>query len=66
LKLATDPIINVRIKFIGIIIELKKLWKYPVDRIQLEMLESISKKLLHDKDKDIFEMMQKVLTTKKH
>jgi hypothetical protein len=59
-KLARDPVINVRINFIKLLVDLKKMWKYPNDRDKLDHLEMIARNLLHDKDKDVSELAQKV------
>jgi hypothetical protein len=37
------------------------MWKYPNDRDKLDNLEMIARNLLHDKDKDVSELAQKVI-----
>lgn len=58
--LAQDDVINVRISFLKILVDLKKMLRFQVDRDKLDNLEIIAKHLLHDKDKDVFELAQKV------
>lgn len=59
--LANDPVVNVRISFIKILVDLKKIWRFQSDREKLDNLEVIAKNLLHDKDKDVFELAQKAI-----
>ena len=37
------------------------MWKLPNERERLDNLESIARKLLHDKDKDVFDLAQKAI-----
>ncbi len=60
IQLANDPVVNVRICFLRILVDLKKLWKFQQDRDKLDNLDSIAKTLLHDKDRDVYELAQKV------
>jgi serine/threonine-protein phosphatase 4 regulatory subunit 4 len=61
IQLSNDPVINVRICFSRMLVDLKKLWKFQHDRDKLDNLEKIAKNLLHDKDKDVYELAQKVI-----
>jgi hypothetical protein len=56
-----DPVVNVRIAFVKIIVDLKKIWKLPNDREKLDQLEVIARNLFRDKDKDVFEIAQKAI-----
>ncbi|CAF0860205.1 unnamed protein product, partial [Brachionus calyciflorus] len=44
-----------------ILVNLKKIWRFQVDRDKLDHLEIIAKNLLHDQDKDVFELAQKAI-----
>lgn len=59
--LADDRVANVKISFIKLLVDLKKLWKFSTDREKLENLDTIARKLLHDKDKDVFDLAQKAI-----
>ena len=59
--LADDRVANVKISFIKLLADLKKLWKFSSDRDKLEHLDTIARKLLHDKDKDVFDLAQKAI-----
>ena len=61
IKLAVDPVVNVRIAFVKIIVDLKKIWKLQNDREKLDQLEVIARSLFRDKDKDVFELAQKAI-----
>jgi hypothetical protein len=61
LKLAKDPVVNVRISFIKIMADLKKIWKLQSDREKLEYLEVLARGFFHDKDKDVFDLAQKAI-----
>lgn len=61
LKLAKDPVVNVRISFIKILPDLKRLWK-TTDRDKLENLEVVARGLLNDKDRDVSELAYKAIT----
>ena len=52
--------VNVRISFIKILADLKKIWRLQNDREKLENLEMIARNFFHDRDKDVFELAQKV------
>jgi len=60
IKLAHDPVVNVRISFIKILPDLKRIWRLQNDREKLENLEMIARNFFHDRDKDVFELAQKV------
>ncbi len=61
LRLAKDPVVNVRICFIKILADLKRLWK-PTDRDKLENLEVVARGLLNDKDRDVSELAFRAIT----
>jgi hypothetical protein len=61
LKLAKDPIANVRISFIKILVDLKRLWKTS-DRDKLENLETVARGLCQDKDRDVSELAFRAIT----
>ena len=61
IKLAKDPVVNVRIGFVKTLVDLKKICKSPTDREKLDQLEMIARNLFRDKDKDVFESAQKVI-----
>lgn len=61
IRLAQDKVVNVRIKFVKILVDLKRIWRFQLDKDKLESLESIAKNLLHDKDKDVFELAQRAI-----
>ena len=61
LKLAKDPVVNVRISFIKVLADLKRLWK-PTDRDKLENLEVVARGLLNDKDRDVSELAFRAIT----
>lgn len=61
LKLAKDPVINVRLSFIKILPDLKRLWK-STDREKLENLEVVARGLLNDKDRDVSELAFRAIT----
>jgi serine/threonine-protein phosphatase 4 regulatory subunit 4 len=60
IQLSNDPVVNVRICFLKVLADLKRLWKFQQDREKLDNLDSIAKTLLHDKDRDVYELAQKV------
>lgn len=60
IQLSSDPIVNVRICFLRILPDLKRLWKFQSDKDKLDNLEQVVKTLLHDKDKDVYDLAQKV------
>ena len=61
IKLAQDPVVNVRISFIKILPDLKRIWRLQNDREKLETLEMIARNFFHDRDKDVFELAQKAI-----
>ena len=60
--MAHDPVINVRISFIKMLPDLKKLWNLRHDKDKLENLEVIARGLLNDRDKDVSELAYKAIT----
>ena len=61
LKLAKDPVANVRISFVKVMVDLKRLWKAS-DRDKLENLEVVARGLLNDKDRDVSELAFRAIT----
>ena len=61
IKLSNDPVINVRISFLKILPDLKRLWRIHNDKDKLENLEKIARNLLNDKDRDVSELAHQVL-----
>ena len=59
INLANDDVTNVKLSFLKILPKIKKLWNV-YDREQLDLIEKIISNLLHDKDKDVIEITQKV------
>ena len=64
INLSTDPVTNVKLAFIKILPKLKKLWNM-YDREKLDVIEKILANLLHDKDKDVIELTEKVFISDK-
>ena len=46
INLSKDQVVNVRISFLKILVNLKKIWRFQVDRDKLDHLEIIAKNLL--------------------
>ncbi len=61
IQLSNDPVVNVKICFLRVLVDLKKLWKLQYDKEKLDGLEQIAKNLLHDKDRDVYELAQKAI-----
>lgn len=59
INLADDEIANVRISFLSMLVKLKKLWTI-YDRDKLDVIEKTINKLLHDKDRDVVNLAEKV------
>lgn len=62
IKMAHDPVVNVRISFIKNLADLKKLWSLRGDKDKLENLEVIARGLLNDRDKDVSELAFRAIT----
>lgn len=62
IKMAQDPVVNVRISFVKMLTELKKLWNLRHDKDKLENLEVIARGLLNDRDKDVSELAFRAIT----
>jgi serine/threonine-protein phosphatase 4 regulatory subunit 4 len=60
INLSNDEVTNVKLAFIKILPKLKKLWNM-YDREKLDVIEKILANLLHDKDKDVIELTEKVI-----
>jgi hypothetical protein len=60
--MAHDPVVNVRISFIKVLPDLKKLWNLRHDKEKLENLEVIARGLLNDRDKDVSELAFRAIT----
>ena len=60
--MAHDPVVNVKISFIKVLPDLKKLWSLRHDKDKLEHLEVIARGLLNDRDKDISELAFRAIT----
>ena len=61
LRLAKDPVVSVRISFLRLLPDLKRLWK-ATDREKLEQLEVVARGLLNDKDRDVSELAFRAIT----
>ena len=60
--MAHDPVVNVRISFIKVLPDLKKLWNLRNNKDKLENLEVIARGLLNDRDKDVSELAFRAIT----
>jgi hypothetical protein len=60
INLSNDEVTNVKLAFVKILPKLKKLWNM-YDREKLDVIEKILANLLHDKDKDVIELTEKVI-----
>ena len=61
IQLSNDPVVNVRICFLKVLVGLKKIWKFQQDRDKLDSLEKVAKNLLNDQDRDVYELAQKAI-----
>ena len=60
INLANDEVSNVKLAFMKILTTVKKLWN-SYDRDKLNVLENIIGNFLHDKDRDVVELAEKVI-----